>query len=43
MVASFQNQIQPEYYCGNIYVSIEGIELEYFSAPTHTESAAAPQ
>ena len=32
VVASFSNQIQSEYYDGNISVSIEGIELEHFSA-----------
>ena len=31
-VASFDNQIQSEYYGGNIYVSIEGIALGHFSA-----------
>ena len=32
LVARFDNQIQPEYYGGNRYVSIEGIALEHFSA-----------
>ena len=32
VVASFANQIQSEYYGGNISVSIEVIELENFSA-----------
>ena len=32
VVASFANQIQSEYYGGNISVSIEGIALEHFSA-----------
>ena len=32
LVASFSNLIQSEYYGGNIYVSIEGIALEHFSA-----------
>ena len=32
VVASFANQIQSEYYGGNISVSIEGISLENFSA-----------
>ena len=32
VVSSFANQIQSEYYGGNIYVSIEGIALEHFSA-----------
>ena len=32
VVASFANQIQSEYYGGNISVSIEGISLGHFSA-----------
>ena len=32
VVASFANQIQQKYYVGNIYVSIEDIALEHFSA-----------
>ena len=32
LVSSFYNQIQLEYYGGNISVSIEGISLEHFSA-----------
>ena len=32
VVASFSNQIQSEYYGGNIYVSIEGIAMGNFSA-----------
>ena len=32
VVAKFTNQIQSEYYGGNISVSIEGIALEHFSA-----------
>ena len=28
---SFDNKIQPEYYCGNIYVSIKSITLDHFS------------
>ena len=32
LVAIFGNQIQSEYYGGTISVSIEGIELENFSA-----------
>ena len=32
VVASFDNQIQSEYFGGNRYVSIEGIALEDFSA-----------
>ena len=34
VVVSFPNQIQSEYYGGNISVSTEGIELEHFSAFT---------
>ena len=30
LVASFANQIQSEYCCGNISVSIEGIALKHF-------------
>ena len=37
LVASFANQIQSEYYVGNIYVSIEGITLEHFSAATQAD------
>ena len=36
VVASFSNQIQSEYYGGNISVSIEGISLEHFSALPQT-------
>ena len=36
-VASFDNQIQSEYYGGNRSVSIEGIVLEHFSALPQTE------
>ena len=32
VIASFANQIQSEYYGGNISVSIEGIALKHFSA-----------
>ena len=32
VVASFANKIQPEYYGGNISMSIEGISLEHLSA-----------
>ena len=38
VVASFAHQIQYEYYGGNISVSIEGIALEHFSPPTHTDT-----
>ena len=37
VVASFSNQIQSEYYGGNISVSIEVIAFEHFSALTQTE------
>ena len=37
IVASFDNQIQSEYYGGNRYVSIGGISLEHFIALPHTE------
>ena len=36
-VASFDNQIQSEYYGGNKYVSIEGISLEHFSTAPQTD------
>ena len=36
IVASFANQIQSEYYGGNISVSIEGIALEHFSEVPQT-------
>ena len=36
VVASFAHKIQSEYYGGNRSVSIEDIELEKFSALTHT-------
>ena len=37
VVASFANQIQSEYYGGNIYVSIEGIPLKHFSAAPQSD------
>ena len=37
LVVSFLNQIQSEYYGGNISVSIEGIALEHSSALPKTE------
>ena len=37
VVASFANKIQYEYYGGNRYVSIEGIELEHLSAAPQTD------
>ena len=37
VVASFSNEIQSEYYGGNISVSIEGIVLEHFSAAPQTD------
>ena len=42
-MAIFAHQIQSEYYGGNLSVSIEGIVLENFSAPTHTEISVTPQ
>ena len=36
IVESFANQLQSEYYGGNRSMSIEGIELEQFSAVPHT-------
>ena len=36
MVASFEHQIQSKCYDGNIFVSIEGIELNHFSDTKHT-------
>ena len=38
VVASFAHQIQSEYYGSNRSVSIEGIVLEQFNAPTHIET-----
>ena len=35
----FFHQIQSEYYGGNRYVSIEGIEFEYFSASNQKNSS----
>ena len=43
VVASFANQIQPEYYGGNRSVSIEGIVLEHFSALPQTEINASTE
>ena len=37
VVASFDNQIQSEYYGGNRSVYIEGIALEHFSTAPHTD------
>ena len=37
VVARFANQIQPEHYGGNRYVSIEVIALEHFSAVPKTD------
>ena len=37
VVASFDNQIQSEYYGGNRSVYIEGIALEHFSAAPQTD------
>ena len=36
VVSIFAHQIQSEYYCGNIFMSIEGIALENFSALPQT-------
>ena len=36
LVAIFSHQIQPEYYGGNISVSIEGISFEHFSSLPQT-------
>ena len=43
LVAIFAHQIQSEYYGGNRYVSIEGIAMEHFIAPTHIETPGTPQ
>ena len=43
MVASFAHQIQYEYYGDHRYMHIEGIALEHFSAPTHTETSGKSQ
>ena len=40
---SFAQQIESEYYGINRYVSIEGISLEHFSAPTQIETSETPQ
>ena len=37
VVENFANQIQSEYYGGNISVSIDGIKLEIFSAVPQTD------
>ena len=38
VVASFANQIQPEYYGGNRSVYIEGIAFEHFSAAPQADT-----
>ena len=43
VVDSFVPQIQPEYYVGNPYVSIEEISLENFSATTHSLLVSVPE
>ena len=43
VVAIFDNQIQSEYYGGNISVSIEGIALEHFSAATQADINLCPR
>ena len=42
VVDSFTQQIQPEYYGGNISVSIEVISFEHFSANTHPLYLSVP-
>ena len=37
LVSSFSNQIQSEYYGGNISVSLEGIALENFNVATQAD------
>ena len=37
VVATFSHQIKSEYYGENLYMSIEGIVLEHFSALPQTE------
>ena len=41
VVSSFANQIQSEYYCGNMSVSIEVISLEHFSDAHHSSPLLA--
>ena len=43
MVTSFAHKIQSEYYGDNLFVSIEGIELEHSSSTTKSETASAPK
>ena len=43
LVASFAHQMQSEYYGGNQSVSIEGIALDKFSAPTLIETSSTPK
>ena len=43
MVASFEHQIQSKCYDGNIFVSIEGIELNDFIDTKHTLPLSATQ
>ena len=42
VVSSFTHPVQSKYYGGNWSISIEGISLEHFSAPTQTETAETP-
>ena len=43
VVASFTHQIQSEYYCGNIYVSIDFFLFEHIILPIHTETLGRTQ
>ena len=43
VVASFAHHTQYKLYGGNLYVSIEGIALEQFSAITHLEMELIPK
>ena len=40
-VPSSSQQIQSKYYGGNMYVSIEGLALEHFNAPTQSNSVVS--
>ena len=40
VVARFSHQIKSEYYGGNIYVTIEGINLEHLSATDQEKSSS---
>ena len=43
VVTSFSHKIKSEEYGGNRSVSIEGIALDHFIVPTHTETEGTPQ